>query len=688
MYELHLSRLVASVRRLYIATASLPPGEMPVRDEIKQLLDRLNLLALVQEHRTIAIGGLQGVGKTALLRALYDLDQGILPESGGRDERTPIRVKEHDSPRLEAFKLCTGNADGEIIEEPISPSDLAVLSRRTGEAFAFELRVPGRYFGEQISSAVKMPSWLLLPGCEDSREEWNRRVVIAMKAAEACIFVTNGARLADRRHQQFLMQMKEQFGAQPLVVAVTGADQSQDGNQEVMATLHKILGLPTELIIASNAAQGGDRTWRERLGQAVNHSLSARDPAQSRFDELEALLKGSLDEALAKIDRCLHADGAHDRSREQLEVDPVIAAFDKEVANLRKPFQKALRKELQAFRSQQVTAWQRQLAEKPVTEKFWGLIGGTLKHRIEWTDALQQLFHGDGLAAVRRAAIISAQSQRYSIVAKADGDGGIATLEAGADEGEDGLLRAGSRSIVNVSEVMSHLDKTGMEDLRYLSGQRDATPTHQLKKTVELLPLLAIEAARLRLEIGASLASSGARESPASLSAAEILAKLEQASAFQKGVMKTLGGLLAIDFAADAKFDLPGALASALGLAPAAKVAASASVVGSALITAAIGIAIAASFTYHEITRHELKLAAWGAQTLSQWADEAESVALMDFDDGMELISDRLRSVLLASHGLDQRLGDRQKLAAARARCAQSLKELRFEIHARKSVMV
>jgi hypothetical protein len=108
---------------------------------------------------------------------------------------------------------------------------------------------------------------------------------------------------------------------------------------------------------------------------------------------------------------------------------------------------------------------------------------------------------------------------------------------------------------------------------------------------------------------------------------------------------------------------------------------------GAVMVAAAASLVLGA-LVYREVVRHEFDIAEWGTLALDQWAQDMENTTLDQFDEGMGLIEKFLIETLSTRHGLDRRLGDRERLAAAKAHCHQCVVEVHREILRRRSAMV
>lgn len=88
----------------------LPVGEKQeslIEDQntIRRIIRKLTIATVLEGKAVVGIAGLQGSGKTTLVRGLYGLDENVLVPTSGRGERLPILIAEDDIQSLEASRM-------------------------------------------------------------------------------------------------------------------------------------------------------------------------------------------------------------------------------------------------------------------------------------------------------------------------------------------------------------------------------------------------------------------------------------------------------------------------------------------------------------------------------------------------------------------------------------------------------
>jgi len=70
---------------------------------MKKLHNKIALAVLTQERNIFAITGLQGAGKSTLVKRLYGIDSEFLPENQKRGEQLPVLITERPIKEIEGY---------------------------------------------------------------------------------------------------------------------------------------------------------------------------------------------------------------------------------------------------------------------------------------------------------------------------------------------------------------------------------------------------------------------------------------------------------------------------------------------------------------------------------------------------------------------------------------------------------
>lgn len=172
--------------------------------QMKNLYFKLNMAKLTNDKTIISITGLQGVGKTKIVRDLYNLDDTLLPSDGGRGEALPVLFTETDGIKSlsyhvrRAFRAENGLYKLRDIE--IDLSNFNAISRDPDkDDLWLEILLPRTHFNTDISLA-------LLPGFEKDRKQLSQKYLETfLTLSTSVLLVFNHKNLA-REDQQILIE--------------------------------------------------------------------------------------------------------------------------------------------------------------------------------------------------------------------------------------------------------------------------------------------------------------------------------------------------------------------------------------------------------------------------------------------------------------------------------------------------
>lgn len=514
--EILLHDLNNALRELYGATQLLPDERLKV--ELPLLMRRLLLAEVLGNTSIVAIGGSQGAGKTTFLRSLYaDGNEKFkwLEPNEGRGEKLPVLILEDPSHKCvqgavrrvrevgDRYILVTDDVDVPTFQKAVSDPDLGVLLP--------VLKVPPRYFSRSNQA------WLLLPGYEAQKREnkaWQDLMRQALVGATGCVIVTDETRMANQEQVRIVNDMLsgELRGMQALVVIskTEGARDKPERMQELRATAGKVFGVPPEsterwVICTGADDKGYIDEWLPRMKAAIDDlSRSGGGDRKAQLSRLEGVLSRDLTMVLGLVankTRLLfqEREGGEDGPREVVE--SCLQAYDDAVGELREEHREEVARILD---KQFATGWgtlQERLKEDH--EGMWNGIKGFFKSAT----ANQQYIEADVSGAWGSS---TALLEKYG-----DMLGKLTFPKLGAPE----TLKPEADRRLGVAAPLQRLgyagedkrpiqwqrpDNDDRQNLRFLlAGNRyspsDPAPraTAELEGSVKLLPVLALEYARL-----------------------------------------------------------------------------------------------------------------------------------------------------------------------------------------------
>ena len=685
--EILLKDLNAALRELRGAATRL--NEERLNDELLPVMRRLLLAEVIGNTWIMAIGGSQGAGKTTLLSTLYRLsgeDAQWLKPNEGRGEKLPVLVLEDATitkvqgavRRLQD----TGN-HYQLIEDDVSiPKFQEAVSASDPEVLLPVLKVPQRYFSRPNQA------WLLLPGYEPQDREnkaWQELMRQALVAAAGCVIVTDETRMANQQQVDIVKDMmsNELSGAQALVViSKTEAARAQPERlEELRSTAQRVFGIAEKHVLCAGADDPSYvDEWLPLLTVAIEDlSLSGGGDRKAQLARLEEALGRDLTRALNLIRTksqlfFLQRDGGEDGPREVLK--GCTEAFEEARDQLRSRYQD----EVKRFLDEQLeSAWvelQKHLVNNH--EGFQNIVTGAFDTVTE----SQQRIESDVSSAWR--------SGRPVLERHAEAVSRLTRRALGAPEdkpclpGGSMLQQLGYVNDKNEPEPWKRPDQNDQKNLQIIFSRPKPSDelsadrvTKDFKRTVELLPALAMEYVRAASLMPAlvgvhpdSLTEASATERSDLISLS--VDKLKDGVTLGQTVLRSIATILAIDIASDGEIDVINALGGKAEVDTAAEgtAAGSAAAALGGVGAAVIGVVAVGYLAYsamQEVRRHDAKGRALAHQLLLNIKDHHQRHFMHHFDSLMGQVRSRLVQRLRERYRLDEFLMEQDRLAKALA---------------------
>ena len=366
LYELNqLTQRCLAIMSLMDKLAGPLPKENPENDNDKQhaarvartlteSMRKIKLASLMYERTLICVSGMQGAGKTTLMKHFYGLDDDCLNISLQRGEGIPVFITEDPDmepgkkPKLYAVRIAK-DAEGDYIQQNLEmpPEQFREASKGFDAATLYlELRVPNRY------TKNKNVSFVLLPGYETQRSYRETLVEFAVSSSDAAIFAFDERLLSQQDNYNHLEELSKKFGAN-IIYAITRSDSSADGNAAVRETFMRTMGIKNEEQVVCTGAYPAQRDetgrlveseknkeWIQQLARAVN-SIANYHSQENNI----SYLRDAIDDIRGKLfeidDILKMADDEDDVSHTN---DKLLRLFDAALERQVAKYQKALKK--------------------------------------------------------------------------------------------------------------------------------------------------------------------------------------------------------------------------------------------------------------------------------------------------------------------------------------------------------
>lgn len=282
-------------RKLYQSVAKLIRCQSYLEDcgrktvsELEDLARKMEVSYYIQKRDIIAIAGMQGTGKSTLIKNIYELPANILRISSERGEKIPVFIteKEHLKPgEYEAREVYYDN--GIKQDERIDVLDVSKRSRR-GNAAYIEVFVPYRCFNRDNAGFV------LLPGFEKNidrtfKKDYNSLMEYTLHFANAVVLVTDNSGIANEEIDILVELLGNNFVPTNCVFAITKCDGLDEVDcKELRISLNKVcednhlkIGMNQIVCVGDYDQPEDNKKWVELLldtiGDNIDYTADKKD---------------------------------------------------------------------------------------------------------------------------------------------------------------------------------------------------------------------------------------------------------------------------------------------------------------------------------------------------------------------------------------------------------------------------
>lgn len=598
-------------------------------ENILKSMRKLYIASMMQDKHVICVSGLQGVGKTTLMKNFYGLDETYLGDTLDRGERIPILITDKENvsePSMYAVKIEKVNGDTyDRSEVKLSADEFkAACSGSDPNVMYLELHVPYRHtFNEAIS-------FMLLPGFERKNDYWNDLIEFSVNSSDTAVFVFNGTSFANANNEKYLKMIKENFG-ENIVYAISSSDMSSDGNAEVKQTCIKVLGIDSEQ--ADRVVCTGlytdvkkNEEWIEHFGAALRKYsyqgdgfLQAQNNSKYVYEEIE-----KIKDDLYKIQHILDDDStAEIRDHHN---DTLLKEFDKAVKKKRKEFEKILDEKFAAANNKSVERLEVLFKERPkLNEVKKMLIGAGVADLSAAKEMVKKSFYSTDGENLPGTHLSSALSDSLKSFENPEERIYLRELIDTKKEGEKTKLVAeGEKSRALVADVKYLLEDNSQ------NKEKDYLATKNSKKVFGAIAELGTYYYSLYSYNEIAEKTNKAYYEPATsiIKLDDIKQGAESSKRFAVGI----AGMMGVDLIGDGSINMVSQIAASLG-APVAAVGA---------IAVAIGGVGAATVVLRDINRMQREDFMSARLAVSDIYDNMKCDTLEKYDSYMEKIRDRL----------------------------------------------
>lgn len=598
---------------------------------------KLFIASMMYNKTLICVSGLQGAGKTTLMRNFYGLDSKFLDSTRGRGERVPVLItekKDIKTPKMYAIRIDKDD-NGFYYQREIELSADEYLSASKGEdskIMYLELFVPYTHTNNEGVS------FMLLPGFEKKNDYWNNLIEFSVNSSDAAVFVFNETSFSNADNDKYLSRIESKFGKN-LVYAISGSDGSPDDNAEVKQTCIKTLSIPISesdrvVCVGSYTDESKNPAWIKNFKDALE-KYAYRETQQFQRNS-EYLYKEilSIKENLYQILDILNNDSSAEMK--DYHDDALLKAFDKAVKKKRKAFEENLDIEFEIAKGESGKNLEQLFTERPMLEavkRFF--FGSSVKEQFTETRKMVEKslkYNGDcylpdkhlGLALQRSLIALDQPEDRTDM---------SRLIDTKKEDGKTLLLIDGEKTQAMEGDISNLLADKSQTKVNY--ALQSTNPKKVLGAVVEIgTYYYSLESYN---KVAESTGLSYYEPSQTQLVPDKVIDGAKSSKKFVAG----MAGIMGIDLIGDGSINMVSQIAESLGVA--------APVAGAAAI-AIIG-AGAASVVMKDLNRMQREDFLSARLAVNGEYDDLKIDALKKFDTYMEKLRDRIEDNLAELSG-------------------------------------
>lgn len=334
-------------------------------ENIFKSLRKLFVATIMHDRKLICISGLQGVGKTTLMKSFYGLDEKFFNISLDRGERIPVLITEREvsQPIMHEIKLVK-SIDGQYSQQTLELDIEDFIKATRGEdiqTMYLELIVP---YTHTYNNGV---SFMLLPGFEKEKTYWNNLIEFSVNSSDAAVFVFNETSFSHADNDMYLRKIESKFG-ENIIYAITGSDGSLDGNAETKETCMKVLNIPEseqDRVVCTGlfSDETKNNDWIQKFKRTLEKYAYSEAQQFCRnseyiYDEIE-----DIEENLKRIRKILNDDDSTEIK--SYHNDKLLKIFDEVVHKKREEFKENIDDEFEKAKNKSVELLEKQFDEQP-----------------------------------------------------------------------------------------------------------------------------------------------------------------------------------------------------------------------------------------------------------------------------------------------------------------------------------
>ncbi|MEV5114459.1 hypothetical protein [Peribacillus frigoritolerans] len=658
--QLH-KELNAMIAKAYRVNRSMRFNKL--LEEMNEIFVKVNMAKLMQDRRIVSITGLQGVGKTKLVRDLYELDDAILPSTPGVGEIIPVLFTEKKGITQPAYfvrKAMPNEESGlyELIDTEITLEELNAKSRDfEANELWLEVLVPQKYFNTEISLA-------LLPGFERNKREKSQKFLeLFLKLSASAVLVMNHKKLAQKPQQVLLDKVSRTYKESAPIFVLSFAEELDEEKRQTLresiCTKFDVLPEEQDRITFTGITEEFKGASEQVVNTIIKFNITNVAGNQKQLEmltELSTALNGiiqELEEELKHIELSQKRQLTEFNSSNSINIQEIKEKFKEYrkyvIAKANSEIEKALTSHASSCSDQMDKKIRAE--ESGIWQKFKASLmkDMTFEQRLQLKEDLLNIWHGENNYGAEKKVIYSLENYVKDATYK---------LETSNKQLELNVPRESSEELVSSNDIIT----TSLANIeRYLNPKNQ--DINISPRDLEVLPIVAVGIAQEMLVASLVLENEAYRKSSEqldekllkdiSVEAGKITKDIKDLTLSTSNVIKGTAVFFGID-ALDGTFNSFGALTgilTSLRVSPAVATPLGLAIVG------AIGTGLAVNQGAQRIEKYKFERSVFTRETFNTIASIQKESSVTMIENILDEMEQKLMDAYHMRRGTNEAFG-------------------------------
>ena len=331
-YHQHIRELIVELGTTTFA-ASMDKQKDEMLEKLSVLYNKLILTDLMADRTLLAITGLQGTGKTTILKILYDLPASLLPENSSRGERLPVFITEKDVQAIETYVYrVKSNIENSMSvgRESVSLEKFNEISMNPSpnKDLWLECIVPNRYLYDEQKSIV------LLPGFEKDNKDISQLLLEhILYLSTSSVMVLRKDTYARETTQNMMRKVKEVYSKVKPIIAISFGNVNPEQNDKFKQEILQEFEIQTaehNRVVVTGKGQDYPQTWKQELMDAIDAYCYTSNTTEDMQIQLLLNLAKQIDDVMLDVRKMVEQEMKSRQLNNQLSGDryDVLVQFE------------------------------------------------------------------------------------------------------------------------------------------------------------------------------------------------------------------------------------------------------------------------------------------------------------------------------------------------------------------------